>query len=156
MDYVFDGDEVWLHVTDGGQTTGEPKSLVSQSVPRVHWAVMGGHVRDFLDGSNSAGGLPPIRKSRIAFTPFATAPTSAYGCFHRGFEAKSSEYHAWQEGGLRTVTENHPARNIPWEGGLIRPNARSRAIWHPFFTRRRVVGTQRCARAINLVDVAER
>jgi predicted dehydrogenase len=45
----FDGDEGWLHVTDAGEITGEPKSILSQSVPRVHWAVMSGHVRDFLD-----------------------------------------------------------------------------------------------------------
>jgi len=45
----FDGDEGWLQLTDGGEITGEPKSLLSQSVPRVHWAVMSGHVRDFLD-----------------------------------------------------------------------------------------------------------
>ncbi len=45
----FDGDEGWLHVTDGGQITGEPKSLLSRSAPRVSWTFMGGHMRNFLD-----------------------------------------------------------------------------------------------------------
>jgi len=49
----FDGDEGWVHVTDGGEITAEPKSIVSQSAPRMHWAVMRGHVRDFLDSIKS-------------------------------------------------------------------------------------------------------
>jgi len=45
----FDGDEGWVHVTDAGQITAEPKSILSPSAPRVSWTFMSGHVRDFLD-----------------------------------------------------------------------------------------------------------
>jgi len=44
----FDGDQGWLHVTDDGRITGEPKSILS-SAPRVNWTVMSGHVRNFID-----------------------------------------------------------------------------------------------------------
>ena len=46
----FDGDEGWIHIIDEGVITAEPKSiLAARSVPRVSWAFMGGHVRNFLD-----------------------------------------------------------------------------------------------------------
>jgi len=46
----FDGDAGWIHITDGGGMTAEPKSiLTARSVPSVSWAFMGDHVRNFLD-----------------------------------------------------------------------------------------------------------
>jgi len=46
----FDGDAGWIHITDAGQITAEPKSILSaRRVPRVSWSFMGGHVRNFLD-----------------------------------------------------------------------------------------------------------
>jgi len=46
----FDGDGGWIHLTDGGEITAEPESILRErSAPRVNWAFMGGHVRDFLD-----------------------------------------------------------------------------------------------------------
>jgi predicted dehydrogenase len=45
----FDGDEGHVHVTDAGQITAEPKSMLPQSPPRASWTIMRGHVRDFLD-----------------------------------------------------------------------------------------------------------
>jgi len=46
----FDGDEGWIHLTDGGDITAEPRSILkARSVPRVNWAYMHGHVRDFLE-----------------------------------------------------------------------------------------------------------
>lgn len=46
----FDGDEGWIHITDEGVITAQPQSiLAARSVPRVSWAFMGGHVRNFLD-----------------------------------------------------------------------------------------------------------
>jgi hypothetical protein len=46
----FDGDAGWIHLTDGGEITAEPESILRErSVPRVSWAFMGGHVRDFLN-----------------------------------------------------------------------------------------------------------
>ncbi len=46
----FDGDAGWIHLTDGGEITAEPESILRErSVPRVSWAFMGGHVRDFLE-----------------------------------------------------------------------------------------------------------
>jgi predicted dehydrogenase len=46
----FDGDAGWIHLADGGEITAEPKSILSaRAVPRVNWAFMAGHVRNFLD-----------------------------------------------------------------------------------------------------------
>ena len=46
----FDGDAGWIHLTDAGQITAEPKSiLTARSIPQVSWQFMSGHVRDFLD-----------------------------------------------------------------------------------------------------------
>ena len=46
----FDGDAGWIHLSDGGQITSEPKSILAdRSVPRVHWSYMAGHVRNLLD-----------------------------------------------------------------------------------------------------------
>jgi predicted dehydrogenase len=46
----FDGDRGWIHCSDGGDITAEPKSILkARSAPRVDWAFMGGHVRNFLD-----------------------------------------------------------------------------------------------------------
>jgi predicted dehydrogenase len=46
----FDGDEGWVHLTDEGQITAEPLSLLrTKSPPRVDWSVMGDHVRNFLE-----------------------------------------------------------------------------------------------------------
>ena len=46
----FDGDAGWIHITDAGEITAEPKSVLqAKFVPKVNWAFMGGHVRNFLD-----------------------------------------------------------------------------------------------------------
>jgi predicted dehydrogenase len=46
----FDGDEGWIHLSDEGQITAEPQSiLAARSVPQVDWAFMQGHVRNFLE-----------------------------------------------------------------------------------------------------------
>ena len=46
----FDGDAGWINLSDGGEITAEPKSiLLERSAPRVDWAFMGDHVRNFLD-----------------------------------------------------------------------------------------------------------
>jgi predicted dehydrogenase len=46
----FDGDAGWIHITDGGEMTAQPESiLTARSVPSVSWAFMGDHVRNFLD-----------------------------------------------------------------------------------------------------------
>jgi len=46
----FDGDEGWIHITDAGEITAEPKSiLAARNVPQVSWAFMQGHVRNFLE-----------------------------------------------------------------------------------------------------------
>lgn len=50
----FDGDAGWIHLSDGGTITAEPKSILSATqVPRVDWAFMAGHVRNFLDSVKS-------------------------------------------------------------------------------------------------------
>ena len=46
----FDGEEGWVHLSDEGEITAEPKSiLTARTVPRVNWAFMEGHVRNFLE-----------------------------------------------------------------------------------------------------------
>jgi len=46
----FDGDAGWIHITDFGEITAEPRSILrARDVPRVAWSYMGGHVRNFLD-----------------------------------------------------------------------------------------------------------
>ncbi len=46
----FDGDEGWIDCSDFGDITAEPKSILRErSAPRVDWAFMGDHVRNFLD-----------------------------------------------------------------------------------------------------------
>jgi hypothetical protein len=50
----FDGDEGWIHITDTGEITAEPQSiLAARKVPRVSWAHMSDHVRNFLDSIKS-------------------------------------------------------------------------------------------------------
>ncbi len=46
----FDGQEGWIQITDDGTITAQPASILRErSVPRVNWAFMTGHVRNFLD-----------------------------------------------------------------------------------------------------------
>jgi len=46
----FDGDRGWIHCSDSGDITAEPKSILKErAAPRVDWAFMGDHVRNFLD-----------------------------------------------------------------------------------------------------------
>lgn len=46
----FDGDEGWIHITDVGEITAEPRSVLEGlTVPRVHWSYMAGHIRNFLN-----------------------------------------------------------------------------------------------------------
>ena len=46
----FDGDAGWIHLSDEGELTAEPKSILAgRQAPPVSWAFMGGHVRNFLD-----------------------------------------------------------------------------------------------------------
>ena len=46
----FDGDQGWIHLSDDGTITAEPKSILkARAVPRVDWSYMGGHVRNFLE-----------------------------------------------------------------------------------------------------------
>jgi len=46
----FAGDAGWIHITDDGTITTQPESILrARSVPRVNWAFMAGHVRNFLD-----------------------------------------------------------------------------------------------------------
>jgi predicted dehydrogenase len=46
----FDGDRGWIHISDGGDITAEPKSILQErGTLRVDWAFMGDHVRNFLD-----------------------------------------------------------------------------------------------------------
>lgn len=46
----FEGDQGWIHLTDDGTITAEPKSILkARAAPRVDWSFMGGHVRNFLD-----------------------------------------------------------------------------------------------------------
>jgi predicted dehydrogenase len=50
----FDGDAGWIHLSDAGEITAEPKSILAErNVPRVDWAFTGGHVRNFLDSTRS-------------------------------------------------------------------------------------------------------
>ena len=58
----FDGDEGWIHCSDGGDILAEPRSILKErAVPRVDWAFMGDHVRNFLDcvKSRKLHGQPP-------------------------------------------------------------------------------------------------
>lgn len=46
----FDGDRGWIHCSDFGDITAQPKWILRErSVPRVDWAFMGDHVRNFLE-----------------------------------------------------------------------------------------------------------
>jgi predicted dehydrogenase len=46
----FAGDEGWVHLSDLGEITAEPRSILrTESPPKVHWAYMEGHVRNFLN-----------------------------------------------------------------------------------------------------------
>ncbi len=46
----FDGDEGWIHITDAGEITAKPKSILEgRPVPSVHWSYMAGHIRNLLD-----------------------------------------------------------------------------------------------------------
>jgi predicted dehydrogenase len=46
----FDGDAGWIYCSDDGDIKAEPKSILQErAAPRVDWAFMGDHVRNFLD-----------------------------------------------------------------------------------------------------------
>ena len=52
----FDGDEGSLHLSDDGQVTAEPKSILNGlprmeqlPAPKGHWNILAPHIRDFLD-----------------------------------------------------------------------------------------------------------
>jgi len=46
----FDGDDGWIHITDEGEITAGPESVLKGlQVPRVHWSYMTEHIRNFLD-----------------------------------------------------------------------------------------------------------
>ncbi|MBM3890396.1 MAG: Gfo/Idh/MocA family oxidoreductase [Verrucomicrobia bacterium] len=46
----FDGDEGWVQISDAGEITANPVSILrSRAVPRVDWSIMNDHVRNFLD-----------------------------------------------------------------------------------------------------------
>jgi hypothetical protein len=46
----FEGDDGWIHITDVGEITAGPKSVLEDlHVPMVHWSYMKGHIRNFLD-----------------------------------------------------------------------------------------------------------
>jgi predicted dehydrogenase len=46
----FDGDEGWVQISDAGEITAEPASILrNRAVPRVDWSLMSDHVRNFLD-----------------------------------------------------------------------------------------------------------
>jgi predicted dehydrogenase len=46
----FDGDDGWIHITDEGEITAGPGSVLEGlRVPNVHWSYMAGHIRDFLN-----------------------------------------------------------------------------------------------------------
>jgi predicted dehydrogenase len=46
----FDGDEGWVKISDAGEITAEPKSILrTKAAPRVDWSNMNDHVRNFLD-----------------------------------------------------------------------------------------------------------
>ncbi|MBI5396904.1 MAG: Gfo/Idh/MocA family oxidoreductase [Verrucomicrobia bacterium] len=45
----FDGDEGWVQISDAGEITAEPASLLRGQAPRVDWSNMNDHVRNFLD-----------------------------------------------------------------------------------------------------------
>jgi len=46
----FDGDDAWIHLSDGGAISTNSKAVLkARALPRVNWAYMAGHVRNFLD-----------------------------------------------------------------------------------------------------------
>ena len=52
----FDGEEGWIHISDEGVITAEPRSILEGSAevtnlpaPKGHWNIMAPHIRDFLD-----------------------------------------------------------------------------------------------------------
>jgi len=46
----FDGDEGWVQISDAGEITAEPVSILrAKAAPRVDWSLMNDHVRNFLD-----------------------------------------------------------------------------------------------------------
>ena len=50
----FDGDDGWIHITDEGEITAGPESVLQGlRAPRVHWSYMRGHIRNFLDAIRS-------------------------------------------------------------------------------------------------------
>ena len=50
----FDGDEGWMKISDAGEITAEPVSILrAKAAPHVDWANMNDHVRNFLDAIKS-------------------------------------------------------------------------------------------------------
>jgi predicted dehydrogenase len=46
----FDGDEGWIRITDFGVLTAEPRSILEdRSAVMLHWNLLTGHVRNFLE-----------------------------------------------------------------------------------------------------------
>lgn len=46
----FDGDEGWIHVTDGGAiSASSPSILADRKISKQSWLFMKGHIRNFLD-----------------------------------------------------------------------------------------------------------
>jgi predicted dehydrogenase len=46
----FDGDSGWIHITDEGDITAGPGSVLEGlQVPKVSWSYMAGHIRNFLN-----------------------------------------------------------------------------------------------------------
>ncbi len=46
----FEGDDGWIHITDEGEITARPESVLKGlEPPVVHWSYMAGHIRNFLE-----------------------------------------------------------------------------------------------------------
>ena len=52
----FEGDEGWIHITDGGALSAEPQSILTErKIDEQSWRFMDGHIRNFLDCVRSRG-----------------------------------------------------------------------------------------------------
>jgi predicted dehydrogenase len=61
----FEGDSAWIHITDEGEITAGPESVLEGLLaPNVHWSHMAGHIRNFLDCVRS-------RKRTVSHPEFA-------------------------------------------------------------------------------------